>query len=443
VTLPTDLSDARALLDDRVLSATDLLAGVLAAVAEHDAEVRSMVTITTDLAFDQAAKADARLAAGERTPMLGIPVVLKDLIDVAGVATTAGSRVLAGNVPRKSSTVWSRLEAAGAVLVGKANTHEFAYGGTTEPTRNPADSTRIVGGSSGGPAAALAAGFCFGAVGSDTAGSIRIPANLCGVAGLKPSRGLVPADGVVPLSPSLDVVGPMARRVGDLGPLLRVLAALSGAGPGVRARTLRVGILRGTGAMSDAEAKALAAAEDAFARLGASLTDVELPGFTDAVLANFAVIGREATDVHRRWADRRDLYTDYVRERLAAAALVSDEDHTNALRAGGRLGSAVDVLLRRCDVLLLPGVPFAAPPAYDEQVLVAGEWEDRDTALCRNTAFANLTGHPALAVPAGLEGVLPVGVQLVGRIGSDLELVAVGSQLEEELPPALPAHLRP
>jgi aspartyl-tRNA(Asn)/glutamyl-tRNA(Gln) amidotransferase subunit A len=235
----------------------------------------------------------------------------------------------------------------------------------------------------------------------------------------------------------------MARRVGDLDPLLRVLAALSGERPEVRARSLRVGVLRGTGAMSDAEARALADAEAAFAHLGASVTDVVLPGFTDAVLANFAVIGREATEVHRRWADRRDLYTDYVRERLAAAALVSDEDHTNALRAGGRLGSAVDVLLRRCDVLLLPGVPFAAPPAYDEQVLVAGEWEDRDTALCRNTAFANLTGHPALAVPAGLEGVLPVGVQLVGRIGSDLELVAVGSQLEEELPPALPAHLRP
>lgn len=437
---PGSLLDARRALDAGELTAVDLLEARVAEMARHEPVVQAMVTETIALAREQAAKADARLAAGERTPVLGIPVVLKDLIDVAGVPTTAGSTVLAGNVPKSSSAVWQRLEVAGAVLLGKANTHEFAYGGTTAPTRNPADPSRIVGGSSGGPAAALAAGYALGAIGTDTAGSIRIPANLCGVAGLKPTRGLVPTDGVVPLSGTLDVVGPMARSAGDLAPLLQVITGLVEEPAPSRPRA--VGVLRSTGPLEPSVAGALEAAAAGLARLGARVVDMAVAGFAESVLDNFTIIGYEATAIHEQWADRRTSYTPYVRERLEQAAWVTRDDFERCRAASHDLAAEVDRLLSEVDLLLVPGVPFPASPAYDDRVLIAGEWEDRDTALCRNTAFANLTGHPVLALPAGTDGRLPVGVQLVGRRGTDLALIGVGARLEPLLPPGLPPHLR-
>lgn len=438
--LATTLAEARAALDSGAVTSTQLLQQCLGRMTREEPGVRAMVTETRGLAQEQAAKADARLSAGERTPLLGIPVALKDLIDVAGVPTTAGSRVLSDNVPSTSATAWARLEQAGAVLVGKANTHEFAYGGATEPTRNPVDRSRIVGGSSGGPAAALAAGYCLGALGSDTAGSIRIPANLCGVAGLKPTRGLVPAGGVVPLAPSLDVVGPMARSVADLDPLLRVLADV-GVAAGSPTIPRSVGVLTNAGPMDASVAEALSSAVQACRHLEAEVVDCRLAGFEEAVADNFTILGHEAHRVHARWADRTDLYSSYVRERLAAAAQVTSGQCERAWRSAHALEREVDRLLGEVDMILMPGVPMPASTAYHTQVQVAGDVEDRDTALCRNTAFANLTGHPVLGMPAGLDQGLPVGIQLVGRHGADFELVAAGARLEAALPVGLPARL--
>jgi aspartyl-tRNA(Asn)/glutamyl-tRNA(Gln) amidotransferase subunit A len=431
---------AAADLAARRVSAAELLEDCLRRVAEREPEVHALVTLTADIARQQAAEADRRRAAGESGALLGMPLVVKDLIDVAGVPTTAGSRVLAENVPEVDAPVWTLLEEAGAVLVGKANTHEFAYGGTTEPTRNPADVSRIVGGSSGGPAAALAAGYCMGAVGTDTAGSVRIPANLCGVAALKPTRGLVDTTGVVPLSQTLDVIGPMARNVADLDPLLRVMAGLDQR-PAKTAPLARVAVLPPSGSIDPAVAAAVDAAIVALEKLGATVQPTALEGFEDSVFVNFTLMGYEAHLIHQAWADKRELYTPYVRDRLAEAAAVTQEQYAAARAAGVRLGDAIDDLLEQVDVLLVPGVPFPASPAYDERVLIEGSWEDRDTGLCRNTAFANLTGHPSLAVPAGLCGDLPVGVQLVGRRGSDLELISHGARLQDVLPPGLPPSL--
>lgn len=428
-------------LEARRVSAVELLEESLARVRQFEPSVQALVTPTFELARAQAGRADARRAAGEGGPLLGVPVVVKDLIDVAGVPTTAGSKVLAENVPGSSAPAWARWERAGAVLVGKANTHEFAYGGTTEPTRNPADTDRIVGGSSGGPAAALAAGYCWGALGTDTAGSVRIPANLCGVAALKPTRGLVDTAGVIPLAPSLDCVGPMARRVRDLQPMLRALADLPPASRRTRERP-RVALLPPSGATDGAVVTAFESAVRSFELLGARITPAELPGFEQSLLDNFTVMGFEAHRVHRQWADRVGDYTPYVRDRLAEAAQVTPAARAAALARGDRLRDRIDDLLMTADVILLPGVPLPAPPAYDERVLIGDEWHDRDTALCRNTAFANLTGHPVLAVPAGLSGALPVGIQLVGRRGADLDLIELGAQLEEYLPPGLPTRLR-
>ncbi len=435
------LLEAAADLAARRISAVELLEAHLEHVKQLEPDLHALVTVTEELAREQAANADRRRAAGEDGALLGIPVVVKDLVDVAGLPTTAGSKVLADNVPSQHAEVWASMEAAGAVLVGKANTHEFAYGGTTEPTRNPCDSSRIVGGSSGGPGAALAAGYCRGAIGSDTAGSIRIPANLCGVAGIKPTRGSVNSAGVIPLSGSLDCVGPMARTAADLAPLLRVMAGLGEVPVNPSRRPLRVAVMAPSGSVDPGVAQAVTDSEAAFAALGATSVTAVLAGFENSVYENFTVMGYEAHRIHQKWAHLRHLYSPYVRDRLAAAAEVTREDYEAALAAGEQLSAGIDALLAEVDVLLLPGVPFPASPAYDERVLIAGEWEDRDTGLCRNTAFANLTGHPVVALPAGLVDGLPVGVQLVGRRGSDLELIDIAAQLERELPPGLPGNL--
>lgn len=436
-------------LRTRQISAVELTEAALADLADWEPQIHAMVTVTAEAARAQAREADRRLAAGESGDLLGIPIVLKDLIDVAGVPTTAGSRVLADNVAQSDAPVWNRLRSAGAVLLGKANTHEFAYGGTTEPTRNPLDPTKMVGGSSGGPAAALAAGYALGAVGTDTAGSIRNPAGLCGVAGLKPTRGLVEAGGVIPLSPMLDVVGPMARTVGDLAPLLRVMApgvAADAQQPGMTAsrpagqdpeqvagspRGLRTGLVE-LGRMNDRVAHGLAATKALLEGGGARVQAVQIPGCEDSIYDDFTIIGYEAARYHHQWQADRDKYTPYVRQRLDEGAATSEQDYQAAVARARSLETALNDALADCDVLLLPGVPFEASPAYEDQVLVDGESEDRDTALCRNLALANLSGHPALALPAPAGPGLPVGVQLLGRHGSDLDLIRWGTWLEEQ-----------
>ena len=415
----------------------------LSRIAELDGRVEAMVTVAAKAAMNQARNAAKRIDDGDPSPMLGVPIVLKDLIDVRGIPTMAGSDVLRHNVPNRSATVWNRLHGAGAVLLGKANTHEFAYGGTTEPTRNPWNTDHMVGGSSGGPGAALAAGLCAGAVGTDTAGSIRIPANLCGVTGLKPTARRVSSTGVIPLAPSLDIVGPMAHHPDDLGVLMsamtrdrsfeqRMDAARATERQRRSTKSLRVGVVRNTGGLTPGTLAAFDAVVETMSTFG-PLGDISIDEFRSSVNTNFTILGVEAVGVHREWSDRRDLYTTYVRERLDQAADTRAVDYADALAAARRLRSSVDCLTTDWDVLVVPGVPFPAPRCGVTEVEVAGQVEDRDTAMCRNTAFANLTGHPVLAVPIGFENEMPVGIQLVTQRGGDEMLLAVGAALADNL----------
>lgn len=435
MTTTRPLLAARRALAEGSLSATQLLERQLSELERREPDVRAMVTCTIDTAREQAAAADRRLAAGDRSPVLGIPMVVKDLIDVEGVPTTAGSRVLHANVATSSAPAWRTLEAAGAVLIGKANTHEFAYGGTTEPTRNPWDLSRMVGGSSGGPAAALAAGFCLGALGSDTAGSIRIPANLCGVAGLKPTRGLVPTTGVIPLSPTLDVVGPMARHAADLAPMLSVLTGepWTDAANEDPVAGLRVGVLEVDGPSDPGARLAVEQAVGALRDAGARVQPVRLAGLDQSLGANFTIMGFEAAAYHQQFEQQRDLYTPYVRDRLAEAAAVTPAQYEDARAFAALLAERLDALFEAADVIVVRGVAFPAPPAYEPTVLIDGQWRDRDTELCRNTAFANLTGHPVVAIPALRVSSLPIGIQLVGPIGADRRLVAAAAGLQDRL----------
>lgn len=415
----------------------------LSRIAELDGPVAAMVTVTARDARRQARHAAKRIADGDPSPMLGVPIVLKDLIDVRGVPTMAGSEVLRSNVPNRSATVWNRLHGAGAVLLGKANTHEFAYGGTTEPTRNPWNTDHMVGGSSGGPGAALAAGLCAGAVGTDTAGSVRIPANLCGVTGLKPTAGAVSTSGVIPLSPSLDVVGPMAHHPADVGVLFSAMCrdrrfeqqmkiARASTRQKRSAKSLRVGVLRTTGALTPGALDAFEAAVEAISSFG-PISDVSIENFQSSVYTDFTILGVEAVDVHRKWSAQRHLYSPYVRERLQQAADTRAVDYVAALTAAARLQTSVDRLTSDYDVLVLPGVPFPAPRCGVTEVDVAGQFEDRDTAMCRNTAFTNITGHPTLALPIGFENEMPVGMQLVAQRGGDATLLALGAALFDHL----------
>ncbi|MEZ5220292.1 MAG: amidase [Ilumatobacteraceae bacterium] len=423
----------------QALSPVDVTDFFLDRVERIDPKIKSMVTVTPDLARRQAAAAARRIADGDPSPLLGVPMLVKDLVDVAGVRTTAGSAVLCDNVASRSAQVWQLLERAGAILLGKANTHEFAYGGTTEPTVNPWDTKRLVGGSSGGPAAGLAAGLAPLALGTDTAGSVRIPANLCGVVGLKPTNGTVSARGVIPLAPSLDIVGPMGHHPDDLAAVMKVIGGARFAAASTTAVTerssghrLRFGYLENPGPMSPGVQRAFEDTIAVASRLG-TVERVRLEHFGRSVFVNFTLLGVEAVFVHEQWADRRELYSAYVRERLEQAALTNAVDYERARRTAATYRATVDEIFRDIDVLVVPGVPFAAPKLGATTVRVGRTTEDRDTAMCRNTGFANVTGHPALALPAGSEQGLPVGVQLVAARGADADLLAVGGQVWRNL----------
>lgn len=432
----------------RRLGAVELVEAVLARIAERDEDVRAFLTVTPALARRQAAAAQRVLDTdGDSAPPLtGVPVVLKDLIDVRGYPTTAGSKVLEDNIARTDAVAWRRLARAGATLVGKVNTHEFAYGGATEPTRNPWDTSRMVGGSSGGSAAALAAGMCFGALGTDTAGSVRIPAAFCGVVGLKPTRGSVSTRGVVPLSGTLDCVGPLARTPADAALLFATLTAPRRRPPPSdhadgSLRGLRVGVVDNEEPVA---ADVRSAHDDAAAALGDAGAILTKIGSTEldmlaALRVNFTIMAAESAQVHRGWLETSaEKYSPYVRERLLQSARTSAVDYLDALQESRTIRARWDAALRDCDVLLLTGMPCVAPTAWVEQIDIDGASFDRDWLMCRDAAFANVTGHPALAVPAGTTGGLPVGIQLVGRRHEEELLFPAGQAIFERLATPIP-----
>jgi aspartyl-tRNA(Asn)/glutamyl-tRNA(Gln) amidotransferase subunit A len=394
-------------------------------IEESDAGMNAFITVLADQARAQAREADRELKDGrDRGPLHGVPISLKDLFDLAGTPTTAASRVRTGHVATQDAVVVARLREAGAVFVGKTNLHEFALGPTNEdsafgPTRHPLDPTRLPGGSSGGSAASIVAGMAFASIGTDTGGSVRIPAAACGLVGLKPALGEISTDGVVPLSTTMDHVGPLSRSVADAALLYDVMRGLPPARPEPCApKGLRFGIPRDYFlALLDPQ---VAGAFDRFCALlsdrGAVLEDIEIPHAGDIAPIYSHIVLSEAAALHAKTLDSRPGdYTPNVRARLETGRYILAEDYVRALRGRDTLTTEVDTALSDREGLLLPSIPIPAPKLGAATVMIGASEEPVRNLLLRLTQLFNITGHPAITIPCGTTSEhLPIGLQLVG-----------------------------
>ena len=453
--LPRSLAGLSRELLAKHLSPVEVVRALLGRI-EAD-ETNSFITVTAEWALEKATLAEREiLAGGHRGPLHGVPVALKDIIYTRGVRTTMGSALYAGHVPDHSATVARKLEEAGSVLMGKTNTHEVAYGPTGDrsyfgPTLNPHDARRITGGSSGGSGAAVAANFCYGALGSDTGGSIRIPAALCGTVGMKPTFGRVSKSGVFPLSWSLDHVGPITRTVEDNALMLNVLTGHDPEDPYSVdhpaedfARDLQHG-LRGAGIglptsfyfdHVDEEVGVLVReAMEVFRSLGAQVREVEIPNLVDTLHAQRLILGAEAYAVHEeRLENEPEAFDEEVCERLMDGARPRAYRYANARRRGVLATDEFDHALQGVDVLLTPTLPIVATEIGQREVCIGNNKESVRSALTRYTGPTDLTGHPSLSIPCGITtSGLPVGLQLIGRHFDEATLYRFGHAYEEAM----------
>lgn len=427
-------------------SPVDLTQAHLERIDRYDSKLNSFITVIADQALERARWAEGELSRDETSRMKplgslhGIPLALKDLYETQGVRTTHGSRFYERYVPDEDARAVENLFAAGAIVLGKTNMHEIALGLTNVnphygACRNPWAPERIPGGSSGGSAAALAAGFCMGCLGSDTGGSIRVPASLCGIVGLKPTYGRVSLRGVMPLSWNLDHAGPMARSVMDVALLLQAIAGYDPDDPysvdapvddylaHIRAGVegWRVGLAEG--AYFDETVpeigQAVKQAARVFTRLGASVEPVSLPQIHQAARASGLMVISDAAALHRdRLQDRPELFGEDVLQRLKTGAGVSSTEYILARRTQTIVRWEIDRFFETCDLLLMPATAIAAAPIEGLDAV------EQARLLTRYTSPFNLTGFPALSLPCGFTSDgLPIGLQIVARRWGEAQLL--------------------
>jgi aspartyl-tRNA(Asn)/glutamyl-tRNA(Gln) amidotransferase subunit A len=458
------------LLARRKISPVELVTLFLQRIERHNPALNAFLTITRARALDDAKNSEKLLLRSRaRGPLEGIPIAIKDNLYTQGVRTTAGSKVLRDFIPKFDATAVARARNAGAVILGKTNLHEFAYGVTTGnphygAAHNPWDVDRIPGGSSGGSAAAIAAGLCVASIGTDTGGSIRIPASLCGIFGIKPSFGRVSCYGAVPLAPNLDHVGPLARTVADAAILL---SAIAGADPRdlstltqprlkpfadaraissrlrprfTKKRPLRLGWPKDYffDAIDPDVVFALDAAARSFEELGAVIEEVSLPHVRDGDAPSTTIALAEATHVHEAegWFPSQSAdYGEDVRKRLEMGRDIRAADYLAALGVRKRVRADFDAAFERVDAILAPATPITAPRIGENVVMIGSTEETVRNALIRTNRPANLTGLPALSMPCGrTPNGLPVGLQLIGKQWGEESLLTIARLFEQAHP---------
>jgi aspartyl-tRNA(Asn)/glutamyl-tRNA(Gln) amidotransferase subunit A len=450
------LLEAAAALRAREVSSVELTRAALDRIAQLDGTLRAFITVTEDAALAAARAADDELRRGAgRGPLHGIPVAVKDVFSTRGVRTTCGSRIFATYVPDRDAAAVERLAQAGAVLLGKTNMHELAYGITSAnphfgAVRNPRDTGRLPGGSSGGSAAAVVSEMVFLALGSDTGGSIRIPASFCGCVGLKPTYGRVSRYGVLPLDFSLDHMGPLTRSVRDAAVTLQALAGhdprdetssrepvpeyLPPENPSLAG--LRVGLPENFyfERVQEEVGAAVRAAAAAAERLGAEVIPVRVPDVAALNAVARVILYAEASAVMAPYLDRREDFGADVRSLLEQGSLVAAADYVNAQRLRRLFCEQFRALLRRVDCLFTPTTPTTAPLSGQATVEIAGEHEDTRLASTRFVRAINALGLPALAMPCGADRQgLPVSLQVIGRPFEEALLLRIGAALEAAL----------
>jgi aspartyl-tRNA(Asn)/glutamyl-tRNA(Gln) amidotransferase subunit A len=449
------ITDASDLLRRRSVSSVELTDATLRRIEATDPVVHAYVMVLSERARRAAYHADRELAQGRRRgPMHGIPVAVKDICYMRDLPTEAGSRVLIGFIPGYDATVVRRLESAGAVIVGKTMTHEFAYGVNTPSTRTPWNLECYPGGSSVGSAVAVTVGSAFAAIGTDTGGSIRNPAAINGIVGLKPTYGRVSRAGVVSLGTSLDHVGPLTRTVEDCATVLQAIAGHDPADPSsvdepvppftsdleTGVEGLRIGVERAhffyEGVTEDTRL-AVEAVLETLQRLGAAIVDVELPELAWSPQVLMTILGAEASTFHRRWLrERPEDYDPATRRALEMGEFIPATHYLLAQRARSLLRHRMANLFsaHRLDVLLSPTLPMSTVPLQDrfaERTDFPGE--SPAVSSVHHTFSANLTGQPALSVPCGLSSTnLPIGFQLMGRPFDEMMLFRVARAYERE-----------
>lgn len=432
------ITEAGAVLRARQVSCLELVDEALRKAAAAEA-LNAFITITAEPAREQAKRLDGELAAGrDRGPLHGIPIALKDLFYTRGIRTTNGARIFSDFVPDFDADVVERLNAAGAVSIGKLNQHELAYGITSSnphfgPVRNPHAHDRVPGGSSGGSGAAVAADIVYMAMGSDTGGSIRIPAAFCGTVGLKPTFDLVSRHGCFPLALTLDHMGPLTRSVRDAEIALNAIASDASPSTGKPLSEMRIGCPKNfyTERLDEDVRTAMAEVWTALSHTGARIVPVRVPDVEALNTVARTILLAEASAVMTPHLHRRDEFGSDVLALLDAGSLLRATDYVNAQRLRRVFQREWRNLFDNFDILVTPTTAIAAPPIGADTLSINGVEEDTRLAATRFVRGINALGYPALSIPCGKsrEG-LPIGLQLIARPFHEKLLLSAGAEIE-------------
>ena len=435
------LSEQRELIKSKEISASDLTAACYQQIERLNPTLNAFITVIP--------KSDEEIKPDRHLPLLGIPIAVKDLYDTKGIRTTGGSKFFADHVPTEDAFVVEKIKQAGAYIIGKTNTHEIALGVTNNnphfgACKNPWDVTRTPGGSSGGSAVAVATGMSLAALGTDTGGSIRIPASLCGVVGLKPTYGRISLRGIMPLSWNLDHAGPITKRVEDAALMLQIMGGYDSEDPAsfktlpgdfsshmrdtIRDRKVAFATGKFVEEVTSPEVlEAVRKAADVLAGQGAIIEEVNMDFLHEGAIANSIMTQADGAAFHReRLQEHPDWFGADVRQRLETGAAFTSSEYSLARRTQAIVRRRCDLLFEEYDVLILPTTPITAPILEGENAV------ERARLLTRLTSPFNLTGLPALSVPCGFDSEgLPIGLQIVSRAWNESGVLRIGYSYQE------------